>query len=248
MAATPSPAATEAPTPIRRRRLAIAIAVVIALALVLLVVLNIVDRGDGFGVLDAESSARQYFTVFFFVLADAIVPIFPGETTLNAASTLAAQGQLELGLVMLAGALGAIVGDSCLYWIARRSSSRVADRLAQAKRNAKVATALDVLEGRGGPVLLVLGRYVPGLRFVVNATMGLAKYPYPRFLLWSSVGGISWSIYTCALAYWIGSALADYPIASIVISGLVTTAILGAAYLVYHRTRNDGDAPSEVAA
>ena len=83
--------------------------------------------------------------------------------------------------------------------------------------------------------LLVLGRYVPGLRFVVNATMGLAKYPYRRFLLWSAIGGISWSIYTCALAYWIGTALAEYPIASIAISGLVTTGILGAAYFVYRR-------------
>ncbi len=62
-----------------------------------------------------------------------------------------------------------------------------------------------------------------------------------RFLLWSSVGGITWSIYTCALAYWIGTALADYPIASIAISGVVTTVIFGAAYLVYRRFRSVSD-------
>lgn len=234
MAATPSSGAPEAPTPSFGRR-AIAGAVVVALALV--VVLNVIDRGDGFGALDAESATWQYLAVFFLILADAIVPIFPGETTLNAASTLAAQGDLDLVLVMVAGALGAIIGDSCLYWIARRSSGRVAHRLEEAKQNAKVATALGVLEGRGAPVLLVLGRYVPGLRFVVNATMGLTAYPYRRFLLWSSIGGISWSIYTCALAYWVGGALADYPIASILISGFVTTAILASAYFVYRRTQ-----------
>ena len=233
--AAASPPITDPPVPTRRRRATVAVAVLICLALALVIVLNILDRGDAFGALDAESTAWQYLSVFFLVLADAIVPIFPGETTLNAASTLAAQGELDLRLVMLAGALGAIVGDSCLYWIARTSSKRVAGRLERATQNAKVAQALAVLQGRGGPVLLVLGRYVPGLRFVVNATMGLAKYPYPRFLLWSAVGGITWSIYTCALAYWIGSALADYPIASIAISGLVTTSILAAAYFVYRR-------------
>jgi membrane protein DedA with SNARE-associated domain len=31
------------------------------------------------------------------------------------------------------------------------------------------------------PVLIVGGRYVPGLRFVVNATMGLLEIRYRRF-------------------------------------------------------------------
>jgi membrane protein DedA with SNARE-associated domain len=50
-----------------------------------------------------------------------VVPVFPGETTLNAASTLASQGELSLWLMMLAGGLGAIAGDSTLFLIARRS-------------------------------------------------------------------------------------------------------------------------------
>src|SRR5262249_11050617 len=153
---------------------------------------------------------------------DGVCPVFPGETTLNAASTLAAQGQLTLAWVVVAGALGAVVGDSGLYWIARSSSDRLAPRVEKAQQNAKVASALSFLGSRA-PVLLVLGRYVPGLRFVVNATMGLTRYPYPRFLLWSSIGGIIWSVYTCLLAYAVGTALADFALASIVISGAITT-------------------------
>jgi membrane-associated protein len=237
MSATPPPAATDSAPRVRWRGATLFAAGALVVALAALILLNIRDRGDIFGLLDSESATRQYLAIFLLIAADAVVPIFPGETTLNAASTLASQGELDLALVMAAGALGAIVGDSCLYWIARRSSTAVAGRLEQAKQNEKVATALGVLEGRGGPVLLVVGRYVPGLRFVINATMGLASYPYPRFLLWSSVGGITWSIYTCALAYWIGSALADYPVASIVISGLVTTALLAALYVIYRRSR-----------
>jgi membrane protein DedA with SNARE-associated domain len=58
----------------------------------------------------------------------AIVPIFPGETTLNAASVLASQGTLEIELVIVAGALGAILVESALYWITRtaRRGSRLA--------------------------------------------------------------------------------------------------------------------------
>ena len=39
-----------------------------------------------------------------------------------------------------------------------------------------------------------------------------------------------WSTYTCLLAYWIGSTLEDYPLAS-GISGAVTTAIMGIVFL-----------------
>ena len=38
---------------------------------------------------------------------------------LSAASTMAANGELELVPVMIAGALGAIVGDTTPFWIAR---------------------------------------------------------------------------------------------------------------------------------
>jgi hypothetical protein len=43
-----------------------------------------------------------------------VIPIFPGETTLNAASAFAADGDLELWLVIVLGALGqawSAVGD-----------------------------------------------------------------------------------------------------------------------------------------
>lgn len=205
---------------------------VMALLIGVAAVLTVLDKGDGFSLVGGETPG-SYLAVFGLVAADAVIPIFPGETTLNAASTLAAQGQLELWLVMLAGALGAIVGDSTLFWIARRSSSRVQPQLDRARRNAKIASALEFLD-RGAPMLLLTGRYVPGLRFVVNSTMGISGMPYRSFLPWSALGGIIWSIYTCALAYWVGSSLSGFPLASVVISGAITTALI-AGFFLYQR-------------
>jgi hypothetical protein len=72
--------------------------------------------------------------------------------------------------VIVAGALGAIVGDSTLFWIARRNAHRVRPQLERAQSNPRVATALAFM-GANSKILLTLGRYVPGLRFVVNTTM-----------------------------------------------------------------------------
>jgi membrane-associated protein len=84
-----------------------------------------------------------------------------------------------------------------------------------------------------------VGRYVPGLRFVINATFGISAYRYPDFLLWSAVGGTIWSIYTCGLAYLVGTALADFPLASVIISGAITTAAMGAIFLIVRRSRKE---------
>jgi membrane-associated protein len=219
----------------RRRPFRLLLGGLAAFALVV-VSLQVIDQGDGLSLLDGDKPEFSYLAIFLLILGDAVIPIFPGETTLNAASTLAAQGALDLWAVIAAGALGAIVGDSCLFWLARRSSARIEPQLERARRNEKVKAALAFLDS-GAPLLIIGGRYVPGMRFVVSATMGLSGMPYRGFLPWSALGGVLWSVYTCLLAYWIGTALADYPLASIVISGVVTTVALVAIYLFMSRRR-----------
>jgi membrane-associated protein len=206
----------------------------LVLGIAAVVILVSIGGDDGFAQLDADNPTRCYLFVFFFVAADAVIPIFPGETTLNAASTFAADGDLQLWLVIVLGALAAIVGDSSLYWIARRSSARITPQLARARKNTRVAAALDFLD-RGAPVLLVFGRYVPGLRFVINASMGMNKYPYGKYLPWSALGGVLWSTYTCLLAYAVGSSLDNYPLASVYISGLITTVLMAVIFLMVRR-------------
>lgn len=207
-----------------------------SLFLAVVVALQVIGGQDGFGLVEGATGDAAYAWVFVLIALDGICAIFPGETTLNAASTLAAQGVLRLGLVMVVGALGAIVGDSTLYWIARRSRRRYQPRLDRALENRRVAAAMAFV-GSSAPTLLVAGRYLPGMRLVVNAMFGLQGHPYRHFLLWSSIGGTLWSIYTCALAYLIGTALLNFPLASLVISGLVTSVALAAVYFVVRRRR-----------
>lgn len=218
------------------RRIVLA-AVALVLILVVIVVLQVLSGGDGFSLIDQASGDRAYLAVSLLVFGDALCALFPAETTLNAASTLASQGVLSLGLVMLAGAAGAIVGDSALYWIARRNRERFRPRMDAAMKHQKVAAALDFI-GSSTAMLLVFGRYLPGLRFVVNATLGLAAHPYRHFLSWSAIGGTLWSVYTCGLAYLVGTALAGLPLASVIISGVVTTVAIGVVFLVARRRRN----------
>ena len=207
--------------------------------LVVIVALQLLDQGYVAEWLADAPEELAYVLCFLLVWFDAVIPIFPGETTLSAASTLAAEGTLELELVMLAGALGAIVGDSTLFWIARRSADKVQRHLDKALENPKIRGGWEALDRSPG-LLIVAGRYVPGMRFAVNASMGLSDIPYRRFLVWSVIGGVLWSVYTCALAYNVATTLAGYPLASLVISSLITSAALTAIYFVDRRRRRKG--------
>jgi membrane-associated protein len=176
----------------------------------------------------------SYFAVFALIFGDAIFPVLPGETTLNVAATMAASGLLELRYVMVAGAAGAVLGDSTLYWIAHVMRPRVQHRLDVALANDKVARVMAVI-GSSAPALLVFGRYVPGMRFVVNASLGLAGHPYREFLRWSALGGVLWSVYCCTVAYLVGTALVAYPLASVVVSALASSVAVAVVFVVLLR-------------
>lgn len=227
----------------RRRKVLLvggAFAVVVGVA----AALNYISDNDGLSLIDPSNPRRSYLTVFLLVALDGVVPIFPGETTLNAAATAAAQGTLELGPVIVMGALGAIVGDSSLFWIARRFSARVAPQLEKARENERIREALALMDS-SAPLLIVGGRYVPGMRFVVSATMGMSDMRYRRFLAWSVLAGVLWSTYTCVLAYNIGTALAEFPLASVVISSAVTAVVLTVIFLVIRKQRSKTASPAK---
>jgi membrane protein DedA with SNARE-associated domain len=202
-----------------------------AALLVVIVLGQLLDSGDIARWLGEVPEGWAYVMCLCFVWFDAVIPIFPGETTLSAASTIAAGGGLRLEMVMLAGAIGAILGDSSLFWIARANRAKMQPHLDKALENPKVRTAWSSLDRSPG-LLIVAGRYVPGMRFAVNASMGLGHIRYRRFLGWSVISGILWSVYTCALAYWVSTTLAGFPLPSLIISSLITSAALAAVYFV----------------
>lgn len=120
--------------------------------------------------------------VVALVFGDAVCPVLPGETTLNAATVLAASGKLNIWLVWISGTIGAVVGDSTVYWMARSAKGRVRTWMDKASDAAAGARVVDLLRRRG-PVFLLFGRYIPGVRFALNATLGgVIRMPYRTFL------------------------------------------------------------------
>ncbi len=193
---------------------------------------------NAFGLLDDPGDdAGTYFAVFALVFGDAVFAIFPGETTLNTASVLASDGALDLGLVIFAGFLGAWLGDNTLYWIAR-SVPALHSRVVQAQEDERFKKMVHVVD-QSSFVLVIVCRFLPFVRWAVIAGMGALPMPYPRFLLASFIGDLAWATYTCLMAYFIGTALADFPIASVAMACASSAILLGIGWVIWRRVRHE---------
>jgi membrane protein DedA with SNARE-associated domain len=214
-------------------KLALAIlALIIVLIAVGILLMSISENALGL-LEDPKNQFAAYVVVFAMVYGDAVIAVLPGETSLNVASVLAADDKLDLWPIIIAGGLGAALGDNTLYWIVR-SIPGIRSRVEELKENESVKKATDIL-GESGPVIILFCRYLPGVRFAVTASMGAIRYPYRSYLTWSVIGGFVWATYTCVMAFIIGTALDEFPVASVVMAGASSGIIVAFGYFVLRR-------------
>ncbi|MEQ8833622.1 MAG: DedA family protein [Miltoncostaeaceae bacterium] len=150
--------------------------------------------------------------------------MLPGETVIVGAAVLAAEGALSLPLVIVAGAAGAVVGDSAAFWIGRAGSGplrRMIGRFAGPDR----LMAAERMVQRQGPALVFTGRFLPGIRIAINLSCGAGQMSYPRFLLFDVLGGSVWAAQAALLGYFAGRAFADQTWVAFLVAFSVTAAV-----------------------
>jgi membrane protein DedA with SNARE-associated domain len=150
-----------------------------------------------------EISGSPWTYVIALVIAalDAVIPFVPSEATVIAASVLAADGKLELPLVMSAAAAGAVAGDNLSYLIGRTLGHRIKGRFFRGpKAQDRLRWASGQLSRRGG-YLIVVSRFLPGGRTVVTLSAGLTRMPWNRFLRFDLLAGCLWAAYASLLGY-----------------------------------------------
>ncbi len=110
-----------------------------------------------------------------------------------------------IGMVLI-GLAGILAGDSVIFWAGRRFGIRVADfkplrRVVTPEKLEKV----EKLMRRRGNVVVMLARYLPGIRAPTYFTAGHARMPYWEFLLFDGVAAsISAPLWVC-LGFYFGS-------------------------------------------
>jgi undecaprenyl-diphosphatase len=179
-----------------------------------------------------------YPLLFVLVGAESAGALVPGETALILAAALAADGGLSLPVVIAVAAGAAIVGDNIGYVIGRRGLRRLLDRPGRwAESRRKLVERGEVFFQRHGSAAVFFGRWLPGLRVVASWLAGADGMPWPRFLVWNALGGISWATTIGVAAYVLGKSASG----AVGALGIAAVAIVVLLYVASRIRRRYGD-------
>lgn len=136
----------------------------------------------------------------------------PGDSLLFTAGVLAAapaSASLHLPLVgvLIAAAVGSLVGAQVGYGLGQRLGAPLFDRSTNPKLRAGRDRAETYLARYGYARAIVLARFVPVVRTVLNPVAGLVRVPARVFTLWQVIGGLVWSLGVTLAGYWLGSSI-----------------------------------------
>ena len=189
-------------------------------------------------------SGSPWTYLFLFVVAalDAVIPLVPSETSVILAGVLASTGDLNLFLVILFAAAGAVAGDNTSYWIGRKVGHRFVERFFKGERRKQVDWAHRQVEERGG-YLIIIGRFIPGGRTVVTLSCGMLEMPWKRFFAFDVVAGLVWATYAAMLGYVGGRTFEENPFRGFLLAFFVALGIAGVieVYRWYRRRRAVAD-------
>jgi membrane protein DedA with SNARE-associated domain len=146
--------------------------------------------------------------IIFVIVAfeSAGVPL-PGETILVAAATLAAStGQINIVVVVLAAAAGAIVGDGMGYMVGRRFGLPFLRRYGRYIRLDEDRLLIGrYLFFQYGNAVVFFGRFIAVLRMFAALLAGANSLPAGRFFFFNITGGVCWACLFGFGAYAVGA-------------------------------------------
>jgi membrane protein DedA with SNARE-associated domain len=119
----------------------------------------------------------------------------PAQTLLILAGIYAGDGRLNVALVVLIGFAAAVIGDSIGFWIGRAGGRRLVLRLGRYVWLTE--ERLDKTEGffkRHGGQIVVVARFIDGLRQFNGMVAGVVNMPWWRFLAFNALGAALWSV------------------------------------------------------
>lgn len=152
-----------------------------------------------------------YFAVFGLLLVEDFGVPAPGETVLIAAAFFAGFGHLNIFLVILAGLLGAIIGDNIGFAIGRYGGHPVVERYGKyVFLTKKRLEKLEVFFNRHGPKIIVVARFIEGLRQLNGIIAGLSEMKWRQFVTFNIIGATIWVVFWSMVGYYSGSHIETY--------------------------------------
>lgn len=179
-----------------------------------------------------------YIALFIcMALENMNIPI-PSEIILGFAGFLVSQHIFDFTTATIVSTIAGLVGSLLSYYMGLKGGRNLMLRhTAKGGLGAKkLSLAKNWFEKYGG-LAVFTGRLLPGIRTFISLPAGIAKYPLKRFIIYTLLGTIPWTIFLIYMGDFLGenwTLLIDYKL-EIGVTCCVLAAIAGALFYIFHK-------------
>ncbi len=203
----------------------------------------------------SAAGLTAYGLIFVVLLAAGFGLPLPEDIPLVMGGVLVHRGQANLWVMMLVGYLGIIIGDSIMFALGGRFGRKVGSKGSTAPGFfARIVTPEKRAQVEGmfkkhGEKIVMLARFLPGVRTVTYFTAGSVSMRYSHFLLYDSIAALASAPIFVLLGYYFGSDIESL-LARVaagerkVIAGLIALVVAG---ILFNRWRAHRKAKKESA-
>lgn len=149
-----------------------------------------------------------YWAIFLGVfLEDFGIPL-PGETILIAGSIFASLGEFHIIPIFLLAFFGAVLGDNIGYLIGYYGGRKLVLRYGRyVFLDERKLHKFESFFSRHGGKIIIVARFIEGLRQFNGVVAGTSRMKWPRFLIFNIIGAALWVAFWTFSTYFLGSKL-----------------------------------------
>lgn len=144
-------------------------------------------------------STYGYIVLFLYSLGG-------GFVALLGAGVLSFMGKMDLSLSIAIAFTANFIGDSLMFYMSRYHKKEMMEYFKKHRR--KLAFSHLLLKRRGSWII-VIKKFIYGLKTLVPLAVGLTKYDFWKFSLYNAMGALIWAIVVGGGSYLFGGALIE---------------------------------------
>jgi membrane-associated protein len=178
------------------------------------------------------------FSVIFCETGLVVTPILPGDSLLFALGALAAQGALNIEILLISLCIAAITGDTVNYTVGHYIGPKVFHY--EGSRFFKKEYLLrthQFYEKHGGKTIII-AQFMPIIRTFAPFVAGVGAMTYSKFILFNVTGCITWVCLFLLGGYFFGGIPAVKSNFTLVIMAIIVISVLPGVFEYWRQRRN----------
>lgn len=171
-----------------------------------------------------------YGVALLMAIENVILPL-PSELIMPLAGFAASRGKMSLAGVIIAGAMGSVLGALPLYYLARFAGEQKVKHWATKHGRWLLIRGADIDRSKRwfekhGSIAVSMGQVVPGVRGMISLPAGYSRMNVLAFLLFKFLGSIVWCAVLACAGHTLGTRFDEVykyvgPVGDVVLAGLL---------------------------